>query len=162
MKKRVTSGKKLIPVAGEMISEKRDNATMWERSTECYEFECNFERGPIFWNRCNGSDEFCEDDKCIIMKEEMTYTVEIEVEGMEVTDMNMTEIRNTISDLTQIEMDKLRIRIDANDNDKISRIIVIADDASTADIISKTINAEIIDQSQSCQRNNQSLRIMAK
>ena len=56
------------------------------------------------------------------------------------TDFNMTDTQNTLSDLTGIETDKLRIRFDINENNKIIRIIVIVDDEKTAEIIVKFIN----------------------
>lgn len=64
---------------------------------------------------------------------------------MDVSDLNMTEIRNTISNLTNIEADKLRIQVVTNDKDEIIRIIVIADDEATADTIRDILN-EAIDE----------------
>ena len=55
----------------------------------------------------------------------------------------MTEIQITISDLTGIETDKLRIRVETNDNNGIIRIIVIVDDEEKVEIISKTINTVV-------------------
>ena len=73
----------------------------------------------------------------------MTFSVEIEVEGIDLSDLNMTEIQTTISDLTGIEADKLRIQVDTNDNNEVIRIIVIVDDKETADKVSKSINSAI-------------------
>ena len=92
--------------------------------------------------QCNKSNELCGDDQCIT-KEELPLYVEIEVEGINVTDLNMTEVKTTISDLTEIEEDKLRIQFDINDNDEIIRIIVIVDDEETAEKISISINTVI-------------------
>ena len=123
---------------------KRDNATKWEsKRNECYEFQCHNESGPIFWKQCNRTDEVCENDQCVIVKEEVTYSVEIEIDGIDVSDLNMTEIQITISNLTGIEEDKLRIRFDTNDNNEVIRIIVIVHDEKTADKISKSINVAI-------------------
>ena len=73
----------------------------------------------------------------------MTYSVEIEVDGLDLTELNMTEIQITISNLTGIETDKLRIRVDINDKNDIVHIIVIVDDEETADRISTSINDAI-------------------
>ena len=78
----------------------------------------------------------------------MKYSVEIEVDGINLSDLNMTEIQITINNLTGIEADKLRIRVDTNDNNKVIHIIVIVDDEKTAEIISKSINTEIEEQNQ--------------
>ena len=73
----------------------------------------------------------------------MTYSVEIEVDEINVTNLNMTEIQDTISELTGIETDKIRIRFDTNDNNEIVRIIVIVDDEETAEKISTSINTVV-------------------
>ena len=86
---------------------KRDNATIWEsKTTGCYEFQCHNNSGPIYWKQCSEADEVCENDQCVA-NDEVTLYVEIEVEGIDVTDFKMTEIQNTISDLTGIEADEL-------------------------------------------------------
>ena len=82
------------------------------------------------------------------MKEDVIYSVEIEVDGIDVTNLNMTEIQITISNLTSIESDKFRIRVDINDNNEIIRIIVIVDDEETAKIISESINVAIEEHSE--------------
>ena len=69
------------------------------------------------------------------------YIVEIDVEGIDITNLNMTEIQNVISNLTDIETDKLRIRVDMNEEDEVVHILVIVDDETTADTVNKSINA---------------------
>ena len=142
---------------------KRENATIWERKTTgCYEFQCHNESGPIYWKQCNKSDEVCENDQCII-REEVTYSVEIEVEGINVTDLNITEIQTTTSNLTGIESDKLRIRVDTNNNNEVILIIVIVNDEETAKKVSKSINAEIDERNQEgFLRNCKSARVVVK
>ena len=125
--------------------EKRENATIWEsKSNGCYEFQCHNDSGPIFLKQCNNANEVCENDQCVV-KEEVPYYVEIEMEGISVNDLNINEIQTTLSDLTGIEMDKLRIRFDTNEKNEIISIIVIVDDEKTAEIISKSVNT-IIDE----------------
>lgn len=129
--------------------EKRENATKWESKTsECYEFQCSNESGPIYWKQCNKTNEVCENDECVEVKEEVVYTVEIEVEDIDVTYFNLTELQSTISDLTNISSDKLRIRLDTNDDDTIIRIIILVDDKTTAETIKATINVAIKEHNQ--------------
>ena len=54
--------------------------------------------------------------------------------------LNVPEIKSTISDLTNIKADKLRIRVDINEKDEVVQITVIVDDRTTADIISGKVN----------------------
>ena len=126
--------------------EKRENATIWEdKSTGCYEFQCDVDFGLIYLKQCNKTDEVCENDQCA-KNEEVTYYVEIEVDGIDVTDYKMNEIRKTISDLTGIEAEKLKIQFDTSDNDEVIPIIIVVDDKETAEIISKSLNTVIDDE----------------
>ena len=84
----------------------------------------------------------CENDQCV-NKEEVSYYVQIEVEGIKVSDMNMTEIQITISDLTGINVDEIRIQVDVNDRNEVIHIIVIVNDRTTAEIIKDAINVAI-------------------
>jgi len=122
---------------------KRDNATVWEsKSTECLRFECDNENGPVYWNQCNESDEVCENDVCVAKNEgEESPSVIIElIDELDLTDMNMTEIRDTIVHLTEIETDEIRIRVNTNENNKITQIIVIVEDERTANKIRDAVN----------------------
>ena len=123
--------------------EKRENATIWEsKTTGCYKFQCHNDTGPIYLKQCNKKDEVCENDQCA-KNEEVTYYVEIEVERIRPNDFKMNVIRKTLSDLTGIEEDKLRIRFETNDNNEITRIVVIVEDKETAEIIKDKINVSI-------------------
>ena len=75
-----------------------------------------------------GADEF------VPMSSRVIYEFKIDV-----TNLNMTEIQSTISDLTNIEPDKLRIRVDINDKDEVIHIIVIVDDMTRAKLIKDAI-----------------------
>ena len=96
----------------------------------------------------------CENDKCVV-NEEVTYSVVIEIEGIDVTDYSMTEIQITISELTGIEEEKLNIQFDTNDDNEIFRIIVIVDDKEKADKISASI--KIVIDNELCQNSAEQL-----
>ena len=66
--------------------------------------------------------------------------MEIEVEGMNLSSTNLTEIQMAISTLTDIESSGLRIRVDTDENNGIVRVIVVVDDESDAKIIADKIN----------------------
>ena len=146
------------------IYNKRENATVWEsKSNGCYEFHCDIDNGPVYWKQCNKTDEICENDHCVLKNEEMTYFVEIEVEGIDVTNLNMTEIQSTISNLTGIKAEELKIRADISNNNEVIHIIVIVDDEETAEKVSESINAEINKHNQDgFLRNCKSARVIGK
>ena len=125
---------------GVITMEKRDNASEWEnRTTGCYEFQCHNESGPIYWKQCNKTNEICENGQCV-MEEEVTHSVVIEIETTDVIDFSMTEIQNTISNLTGIEEDRIRIRVITNDENEIVKIVVVVDDETTAEEIKRRID----------------------
>ena len=128
------------------------------KSNGCYEFQCHNESGPIYWKHCNKTDEVCENDQCVI-KEEVTYYVEIEVNGIDVSDLNMTEIQQTISNLTNIKADKVRIQVETNDKNEVITIIVIVDDEESANQLMKKIDEH--DQ-EGFLRNCKSVRVVMK
>ena len=55
----------------------------------------------------------------------------------------MTNIKTSISDLTGIDENKFRIRVETNENNEVIRIIVVVDDKETAEKISTSINVAI-------------------
>ena len=59
---------------------------------------------------------------------------------MNLTDLDIMELKNNISDMTGIERDKLRIRVDMNEKDETAYIVVVVDDKTTAEKIHKSIN----------------------
>ena len=138
-----------------LIYWKRENATIWEdKSNGCYEFKCHNESGPIYWKQCNSTDKIervCENNQCI-NKEEMMFFVEIDVEGIHLSNLNMTEIQHTISNLTDIEADKLRIRVDINEQDEVNVILIIVDDRYSAEKITKLINDNNCNNSKSSRK----------
>ena len=71
---------------------------------------------------------------------EEKYIVEIDVDGIDLTNLNMTEIQSTISNLTSIDEEYIRIQVELNENDEVVRIVVVVDDKTTADTISDKIN----------------------
>ena len=72
--------------------EKRENVTIWERkNTDRFEFQCHNESEPIFWKQCNRTDEVCENDQCVTNEEEY-FAVKIDIEGIDLTYLNRTEV----------------------------------------------------------------------
>ena len=129
---------------------KRDNATAWEnKTTGCYEFQCHNESGPVYWKQCNKTKEVCENDQCVISNKEVVYSVIIEtVEGVDVTEFSTTEVFSTISILTGIEADRIKIRVETNDRNGVTHIIIVVDDTTTAEVISNSFNTAIEERSE--------------
>jgi len=144
----ITRNKCYTPVCenSTIVQTKRKNATQWENRTNgCFKFECTFDYGPVYWKDCNSTEtteRVCEDDQCKVIEtnKKDQVVVEIEVEGIDVTTTNITEIRSILSNLTNITVDELIIRAEINDKNEIVRIIVLVDNENTAEIISSTIN----------------------
>ena len=119
---------------------------IWKsKSNGCCEYQCHNDSEPIYWKKCGNTEKtqrLYENEQCIDNEETMIY-VDIEVEGIDLSNLNMSEIRSIISNLTNIEATKLRIRVDLNENDEVITIIVIVDDKTTAENIKNKINTAI-------------------
>lgn len=111
-------------------------------SCSSFELRCDNETGPIYIE-CNDTGQFCENDACATKKEEETHSVIIEIDEIKLIDLNMTDIQKTLSDLTDIEADKIRIRVVPNRDNAITHIIVTVDDETTAEYIKVSINDAI-------------------
>ena len=131
---------------GNLTVNKRENATVWEtQSNGCCEYQCHNDSESTYWKKCSSTEKtqrLYENEQCTD-NEEMMFYVEIEVEGIDLTNLNVTEIQSTINNLTNIEADKLRIRVDINEQDEVVAVIVIVDDKTTAENIKNTINTAI-------------------
>jgi len=131
---------------GTITMDKRKNATDWEsKSNGCYEYQCDRDKGPIYWKQCNNSgsmERVCENDQCIEKYQTSLY-VEIGVEDIDVGSLNMTELRKTLSSLTNVEESKLKIQADVNDKGEVVHIKIMVDDETTANTIKDKINEAI-------------------
>ena len=72
----------------------------------------------------------CENDKCVVIDSNYDegFIVEIQVEDMNMSNMNISEIQTAISNLTKIDPDKIKIRADIDDDGQVVRILVIVED----------------------------------
>jgi len=128
-------------------SRKRENAIIWEdKSHGCCEYQCHNDREPIYWKKCDSTEKIqrlYDNDECIDDEGEIKLYVEIEVEGLDLRNLNMTEIQSVISDVTNIGANKLSIHAEINEKDEVVYIIVIEDDETTANTIKDKINNAI-------------------
>jgi len=131
---------------GTITKVRSNNADEWEsKSNSCYEYQCDEDKGPIYWKQCNNSgsmERVCENDQCI-EKYQARLCVEISVEDIDVGSLNMTELRKTISSLTNVEESKLKIQADVNEKGEVVHLKIMVDDETTADTIKDKINKAI-------------------
>ena len=114
----------------------------------CYENQCHNESGPVYWNQCNETSEVCENDQCVVWQK-VVYSVVIELEeGIDVSELSMSEIRSATSVLAHVEENKVRIRVEVNEKNEIIRIIVTLSDKTTAENIKNIISVEIKEHNQ--------------
>ena len=126
------------------IMKKRKNATEWEKqSNGCIKYECDNESGFVSWSICNSSDginRLClNNDKCVLsneIPEDKKAYVEIEVnDGVKVTDINITEIIDTINILCNISSAEIAIGYENDDYGNIIRVMIYIDDENKANDI---------------------------
>ena len=143
---------------------KRENATIWEsKISECYDFQCNNDTGPVYLRKCNIIEQVCNNGTCYYVEpnsDNEGFVVEIEVEGIDAIDLNITEIRNEISTLANIEADSFRIRVYVDENDQVSSILIIVNDEPTAKNIQQEIDELSPEERQGILRHFKSARVV--
>jgi len=134
-------------VNGVISMNKRENASLLEgKSNDCFEFKCLNDSGVMVENKCGRKGQTCEDDKCVEIKpedERDDIVIEIEVEDMNVTLMDLTDIKRQISDLASIEEEDLKVRVESDDDGRILHIVVIFDGEESAFFVSEVLNEAI-------------------
>ena len=101
------------------------DATIWEdKGNDC--FECKAEDQSVYLTECNDIDE-------------TGFIVELVVKGMDVADLNLSELQYIITKLASIDEDKLKIHVVINEKSGVVRIEVIVNDETTAEILYKAI-----------------------
>jgi len=139
---------------GTAQSWKRDNATQWESQTNgCFEFQCNNESGFLMWSMCNstdGSNHTCVNGNCIDGRtlNDKPWSVEIEIVGVKVTDVNITVLTSIITELTDICEDDFVIGLTVDDDGLVISIIIYVDSEKTAAKISDSVDG--IDKNEDC------------
>ena len=135
--------------SGNLSVRRMSNASEWEdRSTGCVEFVCDNESGAFYWwSKCNstqgdGVTRMCENNECVEVESDGVdgYVVEIVVEGMNASNLNMTEVEEALDGLADIASDKMTIRAVIDDDGNVVRIYVILDDEDSAVILSEAVN----------------------
>jgi len=127
---------------GKRVFEKRKNATKWEDlnlMTACAEFQCHNELGPVQWSMCNctNSERFmCTNDGCIL--EEFDLFVEILLQNVQASDMNLTQVTAEIKDLTKINVKDVGYEL--GDNAYVVRIIIVIEDEDDGTLIAEAVN----------------------
>ena len=146
---------------------KRKNATEWENRTNgCVDYKCFIDNGAVFWRKCNSTEKIkrvCEEDQCKVVegdKEKETITIEIEVEGLDAANFNASEVQIVLSNLTNIEADKLRIQAEINDKNQVVRVVVVVEDQNTAEVISEAVNEIKPEESEGVARHFKEARIV--
>jgi len=99
----------------EWLLRKRKNASEWEQHTNgCIRYQCLNESGPSAWSMCNNTSDtdtnsICVNEECTEVKMDSyqdKVIVEIELnEGMDVKEMNTSEVISTISMNSGIDAD---------------------------------------------------------
>jgi len=106
----------------EVIQTKRKNATKWEdQSTECMSYTC--EDGPNSASACNSDNQvsrFCVADKCIDNWNTRTigWFVSIPLNDVsigELSELNMSNLIENISSLSQVSKDDMTIGTETNE-----------------------------------------------
>jgi len=137
------------------VVRERYEALLWNSQTnDCVEYQCNNQSGFISWKMCNNTkdDEFyCMDEKCVQKEkvEEHKWEITIEIEETDAVELNTTDIMEQISKLSGIDIEKLTVGIDLNDEGQVISIIVYVDEEDSMKMIVEAV--EDIPESGECE-----------
>jgi len=141
-------------IDGKFTQQKTKNATDWEnkRSHGCVKYQCDNETGLSTYSMCKYyKDPVCVDDECVESKTlEDKEVVIIELnEAFDVTDLDYTEVLNTLNELSKVDVKVMKLGLEINEEYQIVRLLVYVDDADSAEIIAKTL--EEMKKGEECQ-----------
>ena len=129
------------------VIQQREKAIEWESKTnDCIHCECNNESGNIFWSKCNSSEHFfqmCVNEECveteIVKEEKWIVEVEFDIDPSIIATLNTTELLETISEMTGIDLDDLSSGVDFDTEDDSWRMNLMANDEESAELIADTL-----------------------
>jgi len=121
--------------------QRRANATQWVDG--CFTYQCSNQNDAIRWSECNSTNETkwtCVSGECVnedALDDE--WRIEVEIEDLNVTEFNETETLHIISKVSRIDLSKIDIASQIDDNGRVTKIIVIVNDKQTANEIAKNL-----------------------
>ena len=125
--------------------QKKADVILWEnKSAGCLEYYCDNNTGLRVRSLCSSNEEtlfVCVNDTCIDYIElNEKQKVEIDFEGLNITDWNTTEAVDRISDMSGVDPDEFQIMIKFDEeNAQVVQIIVLVDSEETAKRVSQAI-----------------------
>jgi len=135
-------------INGECIVRKKEEAIRWENeSNGCVEYQCSNISGVFVKKvKCRNSENItiCGDVTCV--SQDKDWAVVIDIESEERVLMTPDEIRDELSNMTDIDISEMIIGIEYDDNGFIARIIVYVKDEDQAQII----KTEVTQRSEFC------------
>ena len=124
---------------------KRKNVTLWEEESDgCIKFKCDNNSGIVPIAKCESSGEVCLNGECLdnnqLNNRDGSVAV-IEIDAFKLDTLNRTSILLNISKLADVDVDRIQITIDVDENGEVQHIIVITEDEASADDIAHATNA---------------------
>jgi len=114
------------------------NAIEWEKQTNgCLRYECSDDGEFKIQGRC-GPDQICMNDECI--DESTEWGIELDIEPINSNELNVTEIISIISQISNIESNKMTVSTKIDNHGKVYKIIVHVSDENTSLSIIETVN----------------------
>jgi len=113
--------------------------TQWTcEMIQCKNGECKTAEDGSAYCECEEgySGERCENIDLAAQE----FYVEITFEGAKATDINESELLESLSIMAQIEEDKIKIQTEIDDEGCITRVLVIVPDSAIAKVIADTVN----------------------
>ena len=132
---------------GDVIIQKTNNAEYWENQTNgCVEYECNNDTGNVWWyifcNSSDGINRTCMNGQCVTYNSlnERGWIVEIEFDYMNASDLNTTEIMETISAMTNVDVNEIEIGVEMSNERNATFVTIVVNNKRIAQSIVDSLN----------------------
>ena len=144
--------------------QKNDDVVMWEdQTTGCVNFSCDNQTGKMVTG-C-GKDKLCFEDKCVKrdLLDDKEHVVIIDFDNVTIIELDPFVVVSIISNITSIDVEKIEIAVEHDDEGKVPHILVIVDNETSAKTILEKVNKVSKDPACSsgiiCRSTNARLRV---
>jgi len=128
------------------VVNRRANATEWEDQTNgCVEYQCDNESGGLSFRKCHSGMVCVNDSECVKSGILDEWTVAIYMEPILAAEVNTTEVLDILSNLTEVDVDEMKIAIELDSKGKVVRILVYVKDEKTAKVVAEKVTGIVKD-----------------
>jgi len=131
----------IVHIDNEWIEQKKEEAKEWENQTNgCVTYLCDNEAGNVMRSKCNDNPgSVCFDNNCV-NENDIKGNYIVIIEFNDVVFLDPEKVIRIIVTSTDVDIDKMNIAIEYNDDGSVSEVHVVVEDEATSKVIVEMIN----------------------